>query len=113
MLNAATAGGKAKTSRASSVPIGTIRVAQNNYQYTKVGEGNWRLTHHIIAEEKYGRKLREGERVCFKDKDRTNLDPDNIEIITSKSKKSNATVLARLYARRDELNARIAELENA
>jgi len=98
--------------KTNAVEIGTTRISQNGYHYTKVAEGNWRLTHHIIAEEKYKRKIRQGERVCFKDKDRTNLNPENIEIITSKNKKSNAALLARLYARRDELNARIDYLES-
>lgn len=96
---------------ATSLPIGSTRVAQNNYHYTKVAEGKWRLTHHIIAETQYGRKIREGERVIFKDKDRTNLNSDNIEIVSSKNKKSNAALLARLYAKREDLNAQIAELE--
>ena len=95
------------------VAVGSTRVSQNGYHYTKVAESKWRLTHHIVAEKRYGRKIREGERVTFKDKDRTNLKPDNIEIVSSKNKKSNAALLARLYAKRDDLNAQIAELEEA
>lgn len=62
-----------------------IKVAQNGYSYTKLGKGNWRLTHHLIAEEKLGRALDSSqERVVFKDRDRTNLDPDNIEVVPKK-----------------------------
>lgn len=91
--------------------IGTERIAQNGYHYIKVAEGRWRLRHHIVAEDKYGRKVRENERVIFKDKDRDNFNPNNIEIVV-KNKTNTAVALARLIARRDELNARIAELES-
>lgn len=55
------------------------RTSANGYHYTRE-KGKWRLTHHIVAEEKIGRKIKKGERVYFKDKDRNNLDPDNIEV---------------------------------
>ena len=58
---------------------GTTRVSANGYSYTKQGR-KWRLTHHIVAEENLGRPLAPGERVEFKDKDRTNLRPDNVAV---------------------------------
>lgn len=64
--------------------VGAQRVAQNGYRYTKVaneGERQWRLTHHIRAEEKLGRPIDSTvERVVFKDGDRTNLSFDNLEV---------------------------------
>ena len=57
------------------------RVAKNGYSYTRIDSGNWRLTHHIIAEQKLGRAIDPSqERVYFVDKDKTNLDPANIEV---------------------------------
>jgi len=69
----------------------------------------WRLTHHLIAEKSLGRKLRENERVSFKDKDRSNLKPGNL-VISIKMKTSAERELARLEARRDEIQARIDHL---
>jgi hypothetical protein len=65
--------------RGSRSDEGETRVAKNGYHYTKTEE-KWRLTHHIVAEEKLGRPLRPTERVVFLDRDRTNLDPDNIGV---------------------------------
>lgn len=92
-------------------PIGATRISKNGYHYTKVDEGNWRLTHHIIAEQKLGRTInKETERVKFIDKDRTNLSPDNIAVV-QKGSSSTEKILARLYAARDEIQAKINELE--
>lgn len=52
----------------------------NGYAVIKQEDGTWAYKHHLIAKEKLGRDLKANERVCFKDNDRTNLDPDNIEI---------------------------------
>lgn len=57
---------------------GDTRIAPNGYHYTYVAGTGWRLTHHIIAEEKYGRKIQPDVTVRFVDGDRTNLSPDNI-----------------------------------
>lgn len=58
---------------------GDTRTSPNGYHYTKEN-GKWRLTHHIIVEKKLGRALRKDERVYFKDRERTNLDPKNLEV---------------------------------
>lgn len=65
--------------RGAQAKDGDTRVAPNGYHYTKQN-GKWRLTHHIVAEKKLGRALRKDERVYFKDKDRDNRHPDNLEI---------------------------------
>lgn len=89
-------------SRGKNAKVGDTRVAANGYHYTKCEEG-WRLTHHLVAEEKLGRKLEKGERVTFDDNDRTNLSPDNIVV-----KQTGGGSLER---RRGQLEARIQELQ--
>jgi hypothetical protein len=92
-----------------SKPEGSTYTADNGYHYTKK-DGKFRLTHHIIMEEKLSREILPGERVEFIDRDRTNLHPDNIRIV-NKNATSLKTQLARLYARRDEILAQIEDLE--
>lgn len=84
-------------------PIGSTRIAQNGYHYTKVAEG-WRLTHHIVAEEKLGRPLEKNERVYFKDNNRANLTPVNIAISDRKVDRQK---------RREQLQNKIAILQAA
>ena len=65
-------------------PEGFEYQAMNGYWYRKV-DGKWKLIHHIVAEEKLGRKIDpKEERVTFRDNDRDNLSPDNI-IVKPKS----------------------------
>ena len=90
--------------------VGSTRTSPNGYHYTRTTDG-WVLTHRLVVEEALGRPLLENERIRFKDNDRSNFsDPDNLEVYVahegSKQKK-----LARLKARRDELQAQIDELE--
>lgn len=60
-------------------------VAKNGYHYTQLETGKWRLTHHIIAEEKLGRAVDSSqERVKFVDGDRTNLTPENVTVVPLK-----------------------------
>jgi hypothetical protein len=89
--------------------VGDERWSPNGYHYTRTEDG-WELTHKLIAEKTLGRKLADNERCRFIDGDRTNLDPSNIAVyVTTTSSKRRR--LARLIARRDELNAEIAALE--
>jgi hypothetical protein len=63
---------------------GTIRVAPNGYSYVKQ-DGKQVLLHHIIAGERRGRPVDTSrERVVFIDRDRTNLNPDNLLIVARK-----------------------------
>ena len=63
---------------------GTITVSQNGYSYIQ-RDGTRELLHHVIAGEKRGRPVDPAtERVIFIDRDRTNLDPDNILIVNRK-----------------------------
>lgn len=58
---------------------GDERVAANGYHYTKTTD-KWELTHHLILEQKLGRRLGPEERAVFVDGKRGNLHPDNIEV---------------------------------
>jgi hypothetical protein len=94
--------------RGKASEVGDTRVAKNGYHYTRT-HLKWTLTHHILAEAKLGRPLKDDERANFRDRDRTNLDPDNI-IIVKKGSTSVARERARLTARIQELQAQLAEL---
>jgi wyosine [tRNA(Phe)-imidazoG37] synthetase (radical SAM superfamily) len=84
-------------------------VSQNGYDYTKCEDG-WRLTHHLVAERTLGRSINyDQELVTFKDKDRRNLNPDNIQV-QKKGKSSYARRLAQLEARKDEIEAEIEQV---
>ena len=95
--------------RGKQVPVGTIRVAKNGYSYTKIidpetKKQKWRLTHHIIAEEKIlKRPLEHNERVAFIGSMR-NLDMKNI-IVKKKE-------LPSLQRQINAINDKIAELED-
>lgn len=65
---------------------GSEYTAANGYSYRKV-DGNWRLIHHIIAEEMLGRPLTSEDRIRFKDGNRANLEPDNILVSEKKTSK--------------------------
>jgi hypothetical protein len=96
----------------SKQPIGSTYIAQNGYHYTKVEGGKWRLTHHLVMENHLGRVLIDGERVHFKDHDKTNYqDPNNLEIVYAKGATLQAK-LARLEAKRDEIIGQIAILKD-
>lgn len=84
------------------LPEGTIR-EWNGYSTIKK-DGQWRYTHHVIAEEEVlHRPLMRNEMVFFKDNDRTNLDPSNLMV---KLKKPN-----RVFQKREMLRRRIRESE--
>lgn len=93
-------------------PVGSERISKNGYKYTKVaatGSQTWRLTHHIVAEEKIlGRPLRDNERVVFVNtKDRLNVHPSNLKIVergASSTKKRAAQIKVRISELMSELN---------
>jgi hypothetical protein len=88
------------------------RVSQNGYWYVKLDTGQWKLKHHTVAEESLGRPIAADERVIFKDRDRTNFNPDNIDVV-KKGKTSKNRRIAQIRARIQELQAELEELENA
>lgn len=87
--------------------VGATRVAKNGYHYTKTEDG-WRLTHHLTAEKMLGRPLNENESVRFKEP-KYKKDPydENGVVVIKKRTASLRNQLARLEARRDEINAEI------
>jgi hypothetical protein len=89
--------------------LGAVRMSPNGYHYTRTEVG-WELTHRLVAGEKLGRRLADNERVRFKDGNRSNRDPDNLEVYIA-HEGSKLKKLARLKARRDELQAQIDDLE--
>lgn len=92
--------------------VGDTNVSANGYHYTKTETG-WELTHHLIAMKALGRPLRSDETARFRDGDKTNLDPDNIVVMTKKqSLRGRLAVveskLAELNAERDDLLRKLA-----
>lgn len=95
--------------RGKMSPVGATRVADNGYQYIRTSKA-WRLHHHVIAEEKIGRPLQANERVEFIDRDRKNLDPENITVVI-KSQNAKLAELERLEERKADLEEKILELK--
>jgi hypothetical protein len=63
-------------------------VASNGYKLVFVGKGHhladvrgYAYEHRLVAEEKLGRRLGEGEMVHHKDENKLNNDPDNLEVV--------------------------------
>lgn len=80
--------------------------AQNGYWYEK-HHGKWVLVHHLIAEQRLGRSLLPNEGAFFKDGNRENLDPSNIEVRV----RGNGKVRQRLAAVRERIRELQAEEE--
>lgn len=95
--------------RGSSAPDNSTRVSPNGYHYTK-HKGEWRLTHHILAEKKLGRPLQAGERVVFLDRGKTCLELSNIDVVPAGTG-SLRRRLAVIEARIEELEAEKDEIE--
>jgi HNH endonuclease len=96
--------------RGQASKVGDTRVSANQYHYTKTEEG-WRLTHHLIAEKNLGRKLKSDERVSFKDKNRKNLNADNI-IVSTVGSGTKDRARARILVRMQELAAELKALDS-
>jgi HNH endonuclease len=93
---------------AESMPEGAESVV-NGYAVVKV-DGKWRYKHHLIAEAQLGRPLEPNERVSFRDKNRMNLDPENIEVKRKQSTKRWKRL--RLLRRRIlDMDAKLLELK--
>lgn len=67
--------------RGRTAEVGTETVNKLGYLQVKVDNGKWVGKHILILEERLGRKLQAGERAIFKDGNKENLDPDNIELV--------------------------------
>lgn len=88
--------------------VGETRVAPNGYHYTRTKQG-WELTHRILLRKKLGRDIESNERCRFIDGDKTNLDPDNLEVYVTKEQTA-AKKRARLEAKIEELSAELQDL---
>lgn len=90
--------------------IGDTNVNANGYHHTKTKSG-WRLTHHVIAERELGRVIDTSqEQVVFIDRDRTNLDPENISVRPRKNSRKQR--IERLKERIQVLQEELKYLES-
>lgn len=98
--------------RGQAAKLKDTRTSANGYHYTKTTTG-WRLTHHIVAEEKYNRHIDKDVTVRFVDRDKTNLRPSNIVIQPKKNSDDRKKVLKRriaeLQAELDALNSQSSD----
>lgn len=95
--------------RGQTANVGDTMINANGYHCTRLANG-WELTHRLIAAGKLGRPLGTDEFVTFKDGDKSNLDPGNIEV----RKRNQGSLLKRkanLEARIEELQAQLARVE--
>lgn len=97
--------------RGKAAELGETRTAANGYNYTKVEDRGWVLTHHLTAEKKLGRRLEADEQVRFADK-KYKFDPTNPDgiIIIKKRKSSLRRRKAQLEMRIDELQGQLANV---
>lgn len=95
--------------RGKKSKVGDTRVSANGYHYTRTKVG-WQLTHRLVARDKLGRDLTPEERVRFLDGDRSNYNPDNLEVYEIKES-SKEKRRARIEARIEELQAQLGELD--
>lgn len=65
-------------------PVGSERITKDGYIEIKVAEPNkWKLKHRYIYEKEYG-KIPEGYNVMFADRNRLNLDIDNLILVSKR-----------------------------
>ena len=64
-------------------PLGSERINCYGYVEIKVRDPNiWKLKHHVIYEERYG-PIKKNCKIIFKDKNRLNLDVDNLALVSN------------------------------
>ena len=92
--------------------VGHEYVSQNGYTYIKVRDRGFVLKHRYIIEQQLERPLTSDERVVFLDGNRQNLDPSNLEVRKKQTRaNSDKAQLAKLLAKRDDIEAQILELK--
>lgn len=69
------------------VPIGSERVTKDGYLQRKMTDTgytprDWRMVHHLVWEEENGRPVPQGHALVFRDGDKRNFDPANLELVT-------------------------------
>jgi hypothetical protein len=88
--------------------VGTRRKTQNGYWTTKTEDG-WKYDHQLVVEQYLGRPLERDEDIRFKDKNKDNLDPDNLEVITTTKKVPSLTSLNKIRSRLDKVEEKFME----
>jgi hypothetical protein len=96
--------------RGARSEVGEERISQNGYRMIRT-EKKWEFKHRVIAEEKLGRPLEEGERVTFIDGDPLNCDPDNIRTYPARWRRNRQLEIDRLEDLIGKYQARIEELK--
>ncbi len=91
--------------------VGDRFTNKNGYTYEKTKDG-WVAVHILLAEAQLGRALKLEERAIFKDGDRRNIDPSNIEVIVKYYKQSLQAKLVRVEETIRELKAQAQELRD-
>ena len=72
----------------NALPVGSEIVRDDGYRQRKVAEPNvWRFSHHIVWEENFG-PVPEGMMVTFLDGDKSNLDPENLFLISQEENRN-------------------------
>lgn len=98
-------------SKGKKAELGSENVSANGYTWVKTSTG-WRLKHHLIAEEKIGRKIdTKTDRVTFADGDRTNFKPDNI-IVSQKNIRIDQTYDRRRQSIEDKVMLFVEEAQD-
>lgn len=87
-------------------PLGTERSTQNGYITVKTPQG-WVYKHRLIMEEKLGRELQPNEQVYFLDGNKSNFDPDNIDIRQRKQGAKRERTLKAIQQRLYRLEERV------
>lgn len=81
------------------------------YVQVKTEDRKWVGKHILILEEKLGRRLKANERAVFADGDKTNLKPDNIELVVTGQGSIHARI-AKLQAEIEDRQALIKDLRS-
>jgi hypothetical protein len=94
--------------RGQTAEVGSERISQNGYHYTKTEDRGWMLTHHLTAEGKLGRQLRDDELVKFVEPKfkRDPKNPAGVKVIRKKT----ATLRRRKAVIEDKIRELQAEL---
>lgn len=94
--------------RGQTAEVGARRKTQNGYWTTKT-EAGWKYDHQLVVEQSLGRPLDRDEDIRFKDKNKDNLDPDNLEVITTVKKVPSLTSLNKIRTRLDKVEEKFTE----
>lgn len=92
--------------RGANAAVGATRVSKNGYLYIKTEFNGWQLAHRRMAEEELlKRPLNPNERVTFKNGNKMDIRPENLEVSAVR------TDMAAMEKRRDAIIVRIEELQ--